>query len=285
MTSRHNGSVYAPHHRTRSPFRPPPLEPLVLSGYKSSTPLAARLLSRAVAEEIRNLVPTRLQIASDWTLTYSLEQDGASLATLYERLAAYEGRRVGFVLVVRDDEGGTFGAYLSEAPRPQPKYFGNGECFLWRASVLAALPPPPSADTTSLTRSSTIPSAPETSFRSFDTTPSASEVPSLSSSQTLSAGGGDTDVDDARPSPSPGIRFKAFPYSGENDYYMFCETGYISVGAGDGQYGLWMDGGLERGISQRSQTFGNEPLSDQGVKFGILGVEMWVIGARPVGYS
>jgi hypothetical protein len=28
------------------------------------------------------------------------------------------------------------------------------------------------------------------------------------------------------------IRFKAFPYSGVNDYMIFCEQGYLSVGGG-----------------------------------------------------
>ncbi|KAA8566216.1 hypothetical protein EYC84_008817 [Monilinia fructicola] len=65
-----------------------------------------------------------------------------------------------FVLVVKDGEGGLFGAYLTEAPHPAPHYFGTGECFLWRATVLSSplanLPPPPSSDTTNSQRSTTI---------------------------------------------------------------------------------------------------------------------------------
>jgi hypothetical protein len=74
------------------------------------------------------------------------------------------------------------------------------------------------------------------------------------------------------------IRFKAFPYSGVNDYYINSETGYLSVGAGDGHYGLWLDDSLQVGHSGRCDTFGNEPLSDEGEKFSIIGVEVWVIG-------
>lgn len=97
--------VFNPVSRTASPFRPPPLDPLVLHGYKENTPDTARLLSHAVAEEIRAMVPERLRILDDWSLVYSLEQDGASLSTLYQKCRQYSGRRVGFVLVVKDQEG------------------------------------------------------------------------------------------------------------------------------------------------------------------------------------
>ncbi|KAI3545980.1 hypothetical protein CABS01_05179 [Colletotrichum abscissum] len=250
-----NGVFFPSHQpiRTASPFRPPPLDPIVLHGYKESTSQSARLLSHGVAEEIRIMLPERLRIKEDWRLIYSLEQDGASLATLYQKAAEFQGRRVGFVLVVRDDLGGTFGAYLSEYPHPASKYFGNGECFLWRASTLTPLPPPPSADTTNLTRITTVASPTRSTFGDRNNAPS--------------------------PAPSESIRFKAFPYSGINDYYINCETGFLSVGAGDGHYGLWLDDSLDRGHSGRSHTFGNEPLSDEGEKFGVLGVELWVLGA------
>ncbi|KJZ72385.1 Oxidation resistance protein 1 [Hirsutella minnesotensis 3608] len=244
-----NGVYAPPVVRRLSPFRPPPLDPLVLHGYRDSTPVSARLLTAVVAEEIRTMVPERLRIVEDWRLVYSLEQDGASLATLYQKCRHYEGRRVGFILVVKDEEGGTFGAYLSEYPHPAPSYFGNGECFLWRASTLASLPPPPSADTTNLTRNTTLAPAPKSAHGSGTSTPSES------------------------------IRFKAFPYSGLNDCYINCEAGFLSVGSGGGHYGLWLDDSLDIGHSSQCDTFGNEPLSDTGEKFGVLGVELWVVGA------
>lgn len=87
-------------------LRPPPLEPVTLKGFRPDTPKQARLLTREIAEEIRIMVPARLGIVDEWNLVYSLDQDGASLATLYEKCGRYTGRRVGFVLVVRDLEGG-----------------------------------------------------------------------------------------------------------------------------------------------------------------------------------
>ncbi|KAI9643216.1 oxidation resistance protein 1 [Ciborinia camelliae] len=247
--------VYTPPHRTASPFQPPPLYPVTLRGWRENTDASAQLLSRALAEEIRLLVPPRLQLCEEWNLVYSLEQDGVSLGTLYKKCDELRGLRNGFVLVVRDGEGGLFGAYLTEAPHPAPHYFGTGECFLWRATLLSSplanLPPPPSSNTTHLPRSTTI--GAHHLPRSL--------LPSKSGSSTPER-----------------IRFKAFPYSGINDYMMLCETGFLSIGGGDGHYGLWLDDTFEKGVSSSCPTFGNEPLSEEGEKFDILGVEVWSIG-------
>lgn len=75
------------------------------------------------------------------------------------------------------------------------------------------------------------------------------------------------------------IRFKAFPFTGENDFSIFCQQDYLSVGGGDGHYGLWLDNALSKGVSQTCPTFGNEDLSDEGSKFDVLGVEVWYIGS------
>ncbi|KAF2717378.1 TLD-domain-containing protein [Polychaeton citri CBS 116435] len=256
-----------PPQRRASPFQPPPLSPLHLRGYKSSTTHRARILSRALAEEIRLLVPARLQLADNWSLLYSLEQDGSTLSTLYSRCEPHTGKRGGFVLVIRDGNGGIFGAYLSEPPRPGPHYFGSGECFLWRAVKLPALPdlsslpPPPSEDTTHAQRMTTIGGISRNSS-------STSLAPS-------SAANGNKTPGTATPDR---IRFKAFPYTGENDFCAFCQQDYLSVGGGDGHYGLWLDDALSSGVSEPCPTFGNEALSDEGTKFEVLGVEMWYIG-------
>ena len=97
-------------------------------------------------------------------------------------------------------------------------FYGNGECFLWRAHVLtslpdlANLPPPPSADTTHAVRMTTI-EAPM---------PKAEKLTAARSTQASRSG---TNTPER-------IRFKAFPYSGVNDYMIFCEQGFLSVGGG-----------------------------------------------------
>ena len=98
--------VYTPPYRTASPFQPPPLYPVQLQGYKESTIASAQLLTRNLAEEIRLLVPPRLQLCEEWNLVYSLEEDGVSLGTLYKKCADLRGLRNGFVLIVRDGEDG-----------------------------------------------------------------------------------------------------------------------------------------------------------------------------------
>lgn len=164
-----------------------------------------------------------------------------------------------------------FGAYLSDYPHPAPKYFGTGECFLWRASVLSPLPPLPLPSSSANNNNDNAPSnanGRSSSAAARKPSPQPPPRPQPPSSSQIP------------PETKPHIRFKAFPYSGVNDYYMLCEAHFLSLGAGgDGRFGLWLDSGLEKGVSATSQTFGNEPLSDEGDKFDVLGVEVWVIGA------
>lgn len=253
-----SSEIFTPR-RTASPFQPPPLTPLTLTIPKGADLLQQQLLTRALAEEIRLLVPPRLQLVEDWRLAYSLDRDGASLATLYDNCEQFSHRspRAGYVLVIRDSStaGAIFGAYMTDAPHPDSQFFGTGECFLWRASVLpppaslglsfagdgpqteealerAGLPPPPSADTTHAGRWSTL----RNDLQGKPKTESPAHNLNMNIKNNLSAASGGAL---APPSPSRSgastperIRFKAFPYSGVNDYMMFCETGFLSLGGG-----------------------------------------------------
>ncbi|KAL8695363.1 MAG: hypothetical protein Q9218_000122 [Villophora microphyllina] len=289
----YNG-IYTPPQRTGSPFQPPPLTPLTLNPGKASP--SSVILTRALAEEIRLLVPPRLQLAESWSLIYSLEEDGVSLTTLYNKLSSPSiPKGNSFVLVIKDAAGGIFGAYLTDPPHPSASYYGTGECFLWRSSILpassilASLPPPPSApESASLGRSTTI-ASPTSATSSSHREPSHSLLSPTSASSTTSLSLSQQHTNGRTPSspaptssgtstPTERIRFKAFPYSGINDYLIFCEHGFLSVGGGDGRYGLWLDGVLERGISSPCMTFGNEGLSEEGEKFEVVGVEVWCVG-------
>lgn len=312
LTTRQS-SVFTPTRRA-SPFQPPPLSALRLSFDLLDAQAESLLLTRSLAEEIRLLIPPRLQLVDSWRLAYNLQLHGSSLATLYEHCEHVLGalgstRRGGFVLVIQDgseaaDAGSVFGAYLTDPPKPSQHYFGTGECFLWRASILptlasiqarstkaqptsppsedllalAGLPPPPSADTTHAQRTTTV--RRERRRSSAATSPTSPRRPP-SQRETLDS---HTKLRPISPAPSgrstpDRIRFKAFPYSGINDFMIYCQRDYLSVGGGDGHYGLWLDSDLENGISETCPTFGNEPLSDDGKKFDVLGVEVWYVGA------
>ncbi|KAF4556143.1 TLD-like protein [Elsinoe fawcettii] len=304
------GAFGPPPRRRLSPFQPPPLTPLTLAGFKESTPHKSRLLNKALAEEIRLLIPPRLQLVDTWKLAYSLEQDGTSLASLFKLCEPYRGKRGGFILTIRDSEGAIFGAYLSDPPHPSPHYYGTGECFLWRCfrlpslPDLSSLPPPPSEDTTHLARMTTItglsPSSSSTSLASLPPTNPSTRAPSpsplrnptnlMDDDTPMGLGtGATTPASSVAPSAAGGrghrrresqpLRFKAFPYTGENDFTILCGADFLSVGGGNGKYGLWLDDRLARGASGECETFGNEPLSEaKGGKFGVLGVEVWVVG-------
>ncbi|TGZ82054.1 TLD-domain-containing protein [Ascodesmis nigricans] len=226
--------------RPRTPiYSPPPLAPLKLTGYAPTT--TNRLLTRSLGEEIRSLLPARLQLFDTWTLAYSLEQHGVSLSTLYAKTAVKP--RSGYVLVVKDTDGRLFGAFVSEGFRPSGgRYYGTGECFLWTTEI-------------------------------------AGSCDSSDSNDSGNSGDGGGDGVATAGEEEKVRKFRAFPYSGENDYVILCEHGFLSMGGGDGRFGLWLDDRFEKGVSQRSVTFGNDPLSEaSGGKFEVLDVELWRVG-------
>lgn len=205
--------------------------------------------------------------------------------------------------------GGIFGAYLTDPPKPGPSFYGTGECFLWRAALLPAssnqllmsnLPPPPSAPEADeggmVGRSTTIRSPTSPVMGRFPprrkaeldllTGEDEGGIDGVKRGQRDGTANGNANGNgsvggnaDGTATPSEQLlRFKAFPYSGVNDYLIFCEPTFLSVGGGDGRYGLWLDGNMERGVSGQCMTFGNEPLSEEGEKFEIVGVEVWCVG-------
>ncbi|XP_051862768.1 uncharacterized protein LOC117576569 isoform X19 [Drosophila albomicans] len=68
--------------------------------------------------------------------------------------------------------------------------------------------------------------------------------------------------------------FKVFHWTGENMYFIKGNMESLSIGAGDGRFGLWLDGDLNQGRSQHCSTYGNEPLAPQ-EDFVIKTLECW----------
>lgn len=68
--------------------------------------------------------------------------------------------------------------------------------------------------------------------------------------------------------------FKVFHWSGENLYFIKGNPESLAIGAGDGRFGLWLDGDLNQGRSQHCSTYSNEPLAPQ-EDFVIKTLECW----------
>ncbi|GAA5940112.1 Oxr1p [Sporobolomyces koalae] len=249
-------------------------QPVQLTGIK---PGISQILNETIAEGLRPCLAPRLRISSNWTLLYSLEQDGTSLLTLFTRVTnGLRSKSGGFVLVVRTDRGETFGAYLSDALRPEEGVTSS------------------------------------TGFRS-----SRNGLNSVTSTggggNRVWTGDGTSflfttlSLPPTDPRMSPLI--KTFPPTFRNTYFQHASlhSGIAIGGGNDGNFGLWIDERLERGWTGKSETFGNEPLTmaaanhngttrntfansfssttttngreeDVG-KFEVVGIECWAVGS------
>lgn len=207
-----------------------------LTGYLPTT--KNRLVTPDMCDELRSLMPMRIQLYTEWELLYSLEQHGASLKSLYDNVAPKSAApmRVGYVIVIKDRKHGIFGGYTNEPfhPTENRRYYGNGECFLWKLD----------------------------------------KVPRL----TISNEGKRSDGEIREDQNEYEWQFRGYPFTGVNEFAIYCQSNFLSMGAGDGHYGLWVDDGLMRGVSNPSLTFGNDILSREGRKFHVVALEVWRVG-------
>lgn len=107
----------------RSPVPPAPITLIAPPGLRS-------ILTSDTAESLRPSLPSRLRIASQWSLLYSLDAHGVSLSTLYSRVEQGmngRGPAAGLLLVVKDHEGYVFGAFVNEKLRRTEGFYGSGE--------------------------------------------------------------------------------------------------------------------------------------------------------------
>ncbi|KDN44372.1 TLD-domain-containing protein [Tilletiaria anomala UBC 951] len=256
--------------------------PVSLTGRREET---SEVIEQWHAARIQAALPPRLQLGKTWRLVYSLDQHGISLGTLYHNVAkaldptlakksvaglqdaegwlrgasaetqgalgvGSGGGRVkhvggglalsdaGLVIGIRDAEDNVFGAFVNERLRPQPHYYGSGECFLWKTTC--------------------------------ENSPQAPDVDTKS------------DSSDAHK------RLKVYKWTGRNEYMIFTEAHFLSVGGGEGRFGLWIDDALENGVSSRCPAFDNDILCDGSSattsvdakegRFECLGLEVWAVG-------
>ncbi|TPX48651.1 hypothetical protein SeMB42_g01919 [Synchytrium endobioticum] len=86
------------------------------------------ILDPETAEQIRVHLPALQRESCKWELVYSLMEDGASLGTLFRKMAG----RSNCVVAICDSQGSVFGGFASDPFAPQKGSFGTGSSFLWR---------------------------------------------------------------------------------------------------------------------------------------------------------
>lgn len=70
------------------------------------------------------------------------------------------------------------------------------------------------------------------------------------------------------------LQFKRYPWTGDNQYFIKGNQDSIVIGAGDGNFGLWLDEDLYHGTTHSCKTFNNESLTNQ-QDFVVSALECW----------
>ncbi|KAL6448832.1 hypothetical protein ACFW04_000528 [Cataglyphis niger] len=69
-------------------------------------------------------------------------------------------------------------------------------------------------------------------------------------------------------------KFQCFNWSGDNLYFIKGNNESLAIGAGDGKFGLWLDGDLYQGRTQSCSTYANDPLAPR-EDFVVKTLECW----------
>jgi len=72
----------------------------------------------------------------------------------------------------------------------------------------------------------------------------------------------------------PELNFKRYNWTGSNNFFIKGNSESLSIGAGEGSFGLWLDGDLYHGRTQTCQTYDNDILT-LNEDFCIKAIECW----------
>eukprot|EP00929_Paragymnodinium_shiwhaense_P006014 TRINITY_DN10882_c0_g1_i1.p1 TRINITY_DN10882_c0_g1~~TRINITY_DN10882_c0_g1_i1.p1 ORF type:complete len:542 (-),score=137.38 TRINITY_DN10882_c0_g1_i1:180-1805(-) len=86
------------------------------------------LMNEAIALALNRHLPASVQFRTSWRLAYSPRLHGVSLQTFYRNMS-FEGPSL---LLLQDHKGRAFGGFASTSWRCGDRYYGTGECFVFR---------------------------------------------------------------------------------------------------------------------------------------------------------
>ncbi|XP_053601716.1 TLD domain-containing protein 2 isoform X16 [Plodia interpunctella] len=177
-------------------------------------------------EKLCSVLPARAQ-GYMWSLAFSTSQHGFSLSSMYRKMQRVD---TPVLLVIQDTDNNVFGALTSCALRPSEHFYGTGESLLFSFQ------------------------------RVEERRPSQPPLPPPSEDKPKDDEDEHKDEKGDQP-PAVKTKFKYWGWTGDNMYFIRGSADNISIGAGDGKFGLWLDGDLYLGRTQRCTTYGNEPLT------------------------
>lgn len=216
--------------------------------FESSIPLPelhgkSDILEQRHIKDLSRLMPARAEGYS-WTLAFTTTQMGFSLKSLYRSLSKYEGP---VLLLIKDSEHVVFGAFSSSSLRVSESFYGTGETYLFTFKPQQANNNNNNNNTNTTTNNNTIQLAsgqsPESSSATITTTTAS-------------------------------VIFKRFQWTGDNLFFIKGNTDSLAFGAGEGNFGLWLDEDLYHGSTHSCKTFNNEPLTNH-QDFVVCTLEVW----------
>ncbi|CAD6932003.1 unnamed protein product [Tilletia controversa] len=208
------------------------------------------------ASHLQAALPPRLRLGHTWKLLYSLDQHGMSLSTLYNNVA----KGLDPSRAPRSSGGSDF--YAGDSYMRGASAAARGAVGLGSGGGLRKLGGGLSIAEAGLILA--VKDADDNIFGAF--------VNERLRPRTGYYGTGECflwkttrqppSLKAVNPSLEPN-RIKTFRWTGRNDYVLLTESSFLSIGSGDnGRYGLWLGNSLERGVSSKCSTFGNDVLCD-----------------------
>lgn len=210
-------------------------------GFESSIPLPeirgkSDILLHNHIKELSKFLPARAE-GYAWTLAFTTSHMGFSLKSLYRSLAKYEGP---VLLIIKDTDQAVFGAFCSCSLQCSESFYGTGETYLF-------------------------------TFKNEITKSSATATMTVNNNNNPTAANNQQLASQLNSNNNP---IKRFPWTGDNLYFIKGNSDSLVVGAGDGNFGLWLDEDLYHGTSHICKTFNNEPLTHK-EDFVVSALECW----------